>query len=55
VLLPDREVKVGILKDDERLVCGHVATPSGPRFEVKVMKAEEAARLAGGAWRSGRT
>jgi hypothetical protein len=46
VLLPDREVKVGALYDDERLVCGKVATPSGPRFEVKVMKAGDAARLA---------
>ena len=46
VLLADREVPVGALKDDERIVSGHVATPTGPRFEVKVMKAGEAARLA---------
>ena len=53
VLLPDREVPVGALKDDERIVSGHVAMPTGPRFEVKVMKAGEADRLAGTAldWR----
>jgi hypothetical protein len=45
VLLADREVPVGVLADDERLVSGQVATPSGPLFEVKVMKAGEAARL----------
>jgi hypothetical protein len=45
VLLPDREVPVGVLKENERLVSGMVATPSGPRLEVRVMKAEDAARL----------
>ena len=45
VLLPDREVPVGALQDDDRIVSGQVATSSGPRFEVKVMKADEAARL----------
>jgi hypothetical protein len=45
VLLADREVPVGALEDDDRIVSGHVATSSGPRFEVKVMKAAEAARL----------
>jgi hypothetical protein len=45
VLLADREVPVGAVADDERLVSGQVATSSGPRFEVKVMKAGQAARL----------
>lgn len=45
VLLADREVPVGALQEDERIVSGYVATPSGPRFEVKVMKAGDAARL----------
>jgi hypothetical protein len=45
ILLPDREVPVGALQDDDRIVSGQVATSSGPRFEVKVMKADEAARL----------
>lgn len=44
VLLPDREIAVGVLADDDRLVSGHIATPQGPRFEVKVMKQDEAAR-----------
>jgi hypothetical protein len=46
VLLADREVSVGALQNDDRIVSGQVATSSGPRFEVKVMKADEAARLA---------
>ena len=46
VLLADREVPVGALEADDRIVSGQVATPSGPRFEVKVMKAGDAARLA---------
>lgn len=45
VLLADRDVRLGALKEDERIVSGYVATPSGPRFEVKVMRADEAARL----------
>ena len=45
VLLPDREVELGMVAEDERLVSGYIATPSGPRFEVKVMKAQEADRL----------
>ena len=46
VLLSDREVPVGVLQNDDRIVSGQVATSSGSRFEVKVMKADEAARLA---------
>jgi hypothetical protein len=46
VLLADREVPVGVLQEDDRLVSGQVATSNGPRFEVKVMKADEAVRLA---------
>jgi hypothetical protein len=45
VLLPGREVKLGVLADDDRLVSGWAATPSGPRLEVKVMKEADAARL----------
>lgn len=45
VLLANRDVPVGALQEDERIVSGYVATPSGPRFEVKVMKASDAARL----------
>lgn len=57
VLFPDREMPVGVLADDDRLVSGHVATPQGPRFEVKVMKEEEAARHAAQAlnWRQPKT
>ncbi len=49
VLLPDREVPIGVVGPDQRLVSGFVATPSGPRFEVKVMSLDEAARVTGAA------
>jgi len=34
VMLPDRDVDLGILGEDERVVIGRLETPVGPRFDA---------------------
>lgn len=53
VLLPDREVPLGVLAADDRVVVSQSRTSAGSAFDVKVMKAAEADKLgaAGAGWK----
>jgi hypothetical protein len=41
VILPDRGVRLGKLKSDDRILMGERTTPHGPEFEVRVVKADQ--------------
>jgi len=41
VILPDREVDLGIISPDARIALGRVMTPNGPQWQPRVMGAGE--------------